>query len=244
MSTEEARTKLTPQEKQIIDASIGRHFKDILPATFEREIRQEILRAITTYSIKKLPDDLEVKMILQFLKNHFDRFTLKEFRLAFELNILREDQNKPQHYQNLSIEFISTVLKYFLHLKTEALGSLKRAVPVIALPEHQSTDKDYYDRLISYVKDKKSLPSFWNWIAVFNHMEVSEMVTETDEELKEFKLKVKQEAKTQAQLQKLKAADAIERMRIDESLQPKNMKDLYKAEYVKIKTKEIINSKP
>ena len=235
---------MSQQDKQIIAAGIDSQFCDMLPSDFEKQLREKIGVILTMYAIKKIPDNLEFKLLQTFLKTHFQRFTIKEFYLAFELNLLREDDSKPQHFQNFSIEFISAVLKYFLYLKTDALGSLKRSLPSKELPEHKSTPKDFYDRLISFIKDKKILPSYWNWPAVYDHMEATGLVTETDEELKNFKLHVKAGVKTQANLDKLKAADAIERARIEDSFKPENMAKIYKTEYVKMKlSKEYFNGK-
>jgi hypothetical protein len=238
-SQPEVHQALNKKDYQIIEAGINIHFCEIETRKQEAELRTAILFVIAMLGIKNEPDKTTVNFILAFMRNHFPHLTLAEFKVAFEINLLNQDENKPQHFHSFNLEFITPVLKNFLFEKQQALANMNKVIipKERQLSEHQSTDKDYYDRLISYIEEKKQLPSFWNWIAVFNHMEYSGKVTETDEEIKSFKEKVKQEVKTQAQLDKLKAADRIERRRIDELLNPHKMNDLYKKEYVKMKLK-------
>lgn len=235
LSREDVLAKMTKADTEITRAGLTDHICDLMPAQFERELRRIIGVICVQYSIRVAPDEFATNIIVKFVRNRYQHLTLQEFELAFELNLLNESDDKPKHFQNLSVEFITDVVKHFMQLKSDALASLKRATPVKQLSEHQSTDKDYYNRLMAYVKENKQLPIFWNWSAVYDHMEASGMVTETDTELKQFKLHVKAGVKTQATLDKMKAADAIERMRIEESLNPKNLAAIYKAEYVKMK---------
>lgn len=233
---EEVLRTLTKTEIEICQASLSEHICDLLPSKFEKELRIILGIICVQYSIRKAPDQSASDIIIRFIRKRYEHLTLKEFALAFELNLLREDENKPEHFQNISVEFITDVIKYFLKLKTESLGALKRATPAAKqLAEHKSTPEDYYNRLVKYVEEKKELPIAWDWMSVYQYMEDNNMVTETLEEIKSFKEKVKAETKTQANLKKLKAADSIERMRIDEMFSPKNMSEIYKCEYVKMK---------
>lgn len=232
---EDVLVKMTKTDTEIIRCGLTERISDLMPSKFEKDLRRIIGVICVQYSIRQAPDEFATNIIVKFVRNRYEYLTLQEFALAFELNLLNEDEGKPKHFQNISVEFIADVMKYFMQLKSEALASLKRATPVKELSEHQSTEKDYYDRLIAFVEKNKILPHTWNWTAVYNYMEDFEMITETDEEIKAFKAQVKYEVKTKAQLDKLNALDAIERMRIEESLTSKNMSDIYKKEYVKMK---------
>lgn len=230
----EVQKALNKEDSQIIDAGINTSFKDIPKEKQESELRAAILYVTVMLGIKNQPDNVTVNFILAFIRNHFKHITMPEFKLAFELNLLAGEENKPQHFHQFNLEFITPVIKNFLIKKRDALMNLQKAVPVEKrLPEHVPTDKEYYETLIQYIEKNKQLPFTWNWLAVFSHMEESGMITETDEELKAFKLKIKQEVKTDATFKKLKAADVIERNQIEDSL--KNLSAIYKTEYVKMK---------
>lgn len=236
-STPEAHRGLNEQDKRIIAASINPHFIDLPAKVQESELRAAIIFVVVMLGIKTDPDKETVNFILAFMRNHFKHFTLQEFKLAFELNILSDDEKKPQHFHSFNLEFITPVLKNYLLLKQSALANLNLITAPKQLHEHKSTDEDYYLRLKEYLHKNKSLPVYWNWLAVYNFMEDSGMVTETDEWIKEFKSKVKERIKLDATMQKLKAKDAVERMRIDELMNPKKMNEIYKIEYVKMKVK-------
>ena len=185
--------------------------------------------------IKEIPDKITCGLILTFMRTHFKYLTLSEFRLAFELNILDDDKDKPHHYQCFDLNFITPVIKRFLKQKQQALNSLDRISKPKELDQPLPTGKQLYEGLLKYIQEKKQMPLFWNWTAVYMHMEESGMVSESDDELKTFRKKILEKTKAKVSLEIITAFDAIERNKISDKLSKEKMLNAYMEEYVKMK---------
>lgn len=236
LSKQEPLQGVTETEKEIIRATCrSMVFGKINQEKQEGLLRAEILKNCVLLGIKN-PPSASMNFILDFFRKYYNKITLAEFSLAIEMNLLDLFPKRVEHFQDFNLDFISAVMNYYSTSKREAIQNYHRAQPQAKeVEEHKTTPKEWYDSLVSFVKKNKELPFGFRWEAVYDYMEAEGMVKETDEELKKFREEVKQQVKTQAQLKKLKAADSIERMRIEVEFGPTSLPGIYKTEYVKRK---------
>lgn len=244
MQKEQVLQALNLTEKKIINASCQVQFINIPFEKQEAKLREMITYILIFLSIKNEPDDIMINIILKFIRENYKRLSLEEIKLAFELNLLGQYSEIFQHFHLFDVSFLTQNINSYLKLKSDALKRFESAIPVPKqLHDHIPTDEEEYRALVNLYSREGKFPVGWNWESVYNHMEDTGMVNETDEELKSFKEKVKYDVKTETELRKFKAADSIERMKINELLNPKRLTSIYKKEYVKKKMAEMFKPK-
>lgn len=238
--TDEVQSALSNTNKNILNASLYIHFKDIAKSEQEKKIREVLAYCSVVYGIKNPPDDTSINIILDYFRRYYPNITIEEVKIAFDINLQRGDENKPQHFQTITLDFIIANIKYFLIKKTDAINALKMATPK-ELPKPESTDEDYYNRLIKVAEEKKEVPHYWNWTKVYNYMNASGLVTESLEWKNELKSVVMEQIKIDNEMSKMDTPDAIGRARIDATFTPETIKGECHKEYVRFKVCQKLN---
>jgi hypothetical protein len=174
--------------------------------------------------IKTIPDEILYSSLKRSF-SYFDHVTPDEFQMAFELNSIGELGERIQHYQLFSVEFLSDVVKRYISMRDDTIVEFSRLCEPTEAEFSHNTPEEYYDRLLKYVTEKKEVPLFWNWQAVFRHMRDIGFVTEDDAWKKLFRDDVQKIIENEKTVSFLK--------RVTMANQP--FEDRVKEEYVKMK---------
>lgn len=138
---------LDPVEKAVFLSSTAKTIAEYEAGELSRELAKA-LRFILKDIGYRSTDDGELSYIIvrlcEILKRYYDGFTIKDFRMAFEMSITRElDEYLPKnrdgfadrnHYQNFNAEYVCKILNAY---KSKRSNILKKAYDV-----HPDTDND------------------------------------------------------------------------------------------------------
>lgn len=171
--------------------------------------------------------------------NHYHYITPAEFILAFNWNVMGLYPEIVQHYQSFDLTFFCTVMRYFRHRKSESMKEVEQSEKPKELPRPASTDEDYYTGLVDYFKEKNEMPIGWDFDAAYRHMNATGMITESTEWKKQFRAGIEEKMKADIVAKKMKTRNEIERMNLDATFNPGNIKSICQKEYVIMKIKQM-----
>jgi hypothetical protein len=130
------------------------------------EWRQLIAKACITNSIKDLPSDLEVELLLQsFQSGKFINVTPESFNIAFYLNAMGTEWERIEHYNCFSVAYMCDVLNKYLELKNKTWVEINKAIkPCDTIPKtvHDVNLEDWLENDI-----KKYAEGKWQFIEVY-----------------------------------------------------------------------------
>lgn len=79
-----------------------------------RNLHIVLLKWSKFLGIKEVPDEEQIVMLIIFVKEHFNNFTIPMVKEAFNLAIARKLPNvEPEHYQNFSPVYVGGILKAY-----------------------------------------------------------------------------------------------------------------------------------
>lgn len=208
------------------------------PEIYDSKLKEAVTMVCTMLGVKTPPDPVTMGHIKRIF-NNYHNITYREFVNAFELNILGEYGEVYEHFQNFDMVFVSRILGMYRVRKQNAIKEAEYYKPK-ELPAHESTNEDYYNRLVEYIKTNNTIPFTWNYSAVYEYMRESGMITESKEWRHEFKKGIEEKMKAKLTADKLKSKDAIERIRLEDAFNETNIKSACQREYViyKLTTKK------
>lgn len=207
----------------------------------ESALRKSISKICAKVSIKAELSETEFLLIYDFVLRNYSMATLTEFEYAFELNLLNQDKETfAEHFNCFDCAYIGKVMGNYYKMKSDAIQRLKMSLPK-ELPKHESTDEDYYNRLLKVSKEKKEVPNYWNWTKVYEYMNSAGIVDESIEWKTRLKNRVIEQMRLDNEMQKLNEPDALGRARIDASFTPATVKANCHREYVRFKIHKLLN---
>jgi hypothetical protein len=104
---------LPTQEKEVMMKMREKPIRDFDADDF-KSLHILLLKWAKFLGIKEAPDEEQIVMLIIFLREHFNNFTLSMVKDAFNLAIARKLPNiDPEHYQNFSPVYVSGILKAY-----------------------------------------------------------------------------------------------------------------------------------
>ena len=126
-----------------------------------------------------MPNDHEAKTIVKYLRTECGTMTMDEIGHAFELNAWGKLNERHEAFGLFDVNYISKVMNDYRFKRIEARKELERNKPKLEEAK-PATDQELYEGLLKFTE----LPEFYNWSAVFRHMEKIGKITLTLEEKK------------------------------------------------------------
>lgn len=124
---------------------------------------------------ENLPSDEVLELMISHAKQNWGMFTIEEIELSVILNIEFKYNEHIQFFGNLSVQYISTCLYKYNQLRGKALFSERQRHDALAQPQTHLSDEEnnelLYDGMVKFVNEQHRLPEFWNFTAVFYHMQ-------------------------------------------------------------------------
>lgn len=143
--------------------------------------------------VKDFPEDAMTNIIIKQMRLQHPNLTVNEINLAFELNAAGLLGERIKAFNNFDLEFVMSVLENYKQKRIEARKELERGTP--QLPEHIPTNQEMYEGLLEMIA-KDGIPQFYNWNAVFWHMEdigkIKMTVEQKQEQFKEVAASMKE----------------------------------------------------
>jgi hypothetical protein len=110
-----------------------------------------------------LPDELQTKVLISFIRKKFGNLTIAQIRQAFTMYAAAELENAPDHFQTFSGLFFSKVVQCY---QTEVLRATKaneRALAALELETNQPTeeerekfDREFFEEIVLPFLEKKT----------------------------------------------------------------------------------------
>ncbi len=149
-------------------------------AEFNHKAKEMIKRISNLYGCSSFPTKDQFDASVSFIYDTYHHYTIEEIYKAAELNLAGLYSEKIQVYGSVTTVFITDVLNKFTRFRTDAHKKLMQHVHSLKT-EFQSSDKagyrnqDYFDKFINYTNASGRYPAFWNWTAMFKHIEENNM---------------------------------------------------------------------
>jgi len=136
--------------------------------------------------------EVELAMLVDFLKHHFVYLEEEGFVEAFKLYAANKLEYKEPVYNNLSAFFIGKVLSSYKDFKAKDRAKPKRIdLKALEAPKMDEDPKDSYTFICGVVQKEGKLPRIANWTEAFKYLVQSEIVTISETERELFKSNVK-----------------------------------------------------
>jgi hypothetical protein len=172
---------------------------------------------------ERMPKAEEYELMLNFALDFWYNYRIEEIELAVKTNLACKFENQVPFHGYFNIDFISKVLKEYDGYKRKIMLEIQRK-KASETPKTFPDTPDYiineklYDGLIDYVKTQKSIPQFWDWWRIYDHMTEKGMLSHLTvewkqnlwEQVKTDLAKVKTETKLMAQsVKEIRDAETI-----------------------------------
>ena len=170
--------------------------KNILKAMSESQIigdvSDDMLRGVLILSagmvgVKDLDEPMTV-MICRSLKKYYQTFAIDELLLAFELNANGQLDDRIEAYGVFDVALVSKILDAYRFKRIEARKELERNKPKLEEAK-PATDEELYNGLMKFAE----FPEYYNFSAVFRHLEKTGKLVLTLEEKKRDYLEIYKE---------------------------------------------------
>lgn len=197
--------------------------------------------------VRESPSSAELKGLVGFTKRNFGDFSPKEIRLCFDLLLARKlgiEENKIEHFQGFNPKYLGFVLSKYRKFRNDAIKEFekkqkemreKEAIEKLNSPEHH---KEIYNNLIMHI-EKGHVPDSYPYRLVFEHMDVNDIIEDTNDEIQKFVNKILGELKTQYEDAKLSGSQVKLNIVIKRK---NNFTDYWKAQWAKQWAKECIKA--
>lgn len=160
---------------QIIEASKGSNL------IYETDIHKKIVILIwkicdlLNVPNDKRPNDDAMINFVNFAREKWYNLTLNDIFLAVKCNINHEFDEKIENYGSISISYIADCIFHYRKLKGKILIKERQRQEALNRPQTHLSDEEnnelLYDGMVKFVNEQHRLPEFWNFTAVFYHMQ-------------------------------------------------------------------------
>ncbi len=158
----------TPENKKIVQAYFDRKIATFFDAEDKNEQFQNLHKLIVKWAvltgIKPLPTDDEIRMLVEYIAEHFYRFSLMEIDNAFSLATAGKLDIEADHYQSFSVIYISKIInaykryngKYIIDYRNE-IAALERKA---AEPNEEEKIKMLVENILEGFDNFKEEPKY------------------------------------------------------------------------------------
>lgn len=138
--------------------------------------------SISLSGVKQMPDDLTTFTIIKFLRSECGTMTMDEVNCAFELNAWGKLNDKHEAFGLFDVNYVAKVMNDYRFKRIEARKELERNKPKLQ-EAPPPTDEELYNGLMKFAE----FPEYYNWSAVFKHLEkIGEIKMTLDEKKSQF----------------------------------------------------------
>ncbi len=158
----------TPENKKIVQAYFDRKIATFFDAEDKNEQFQNLHKLIVKWAVltgvKPLPTDDEIRMLVEYIAEHFYRFSLMEIDNAFSLATAGKLDIEADHYQSFSVIYISKIInaykryngKYIIDYRNE-IAALERKA---AEPNEEEKIKMLVENILEGFDNFKEEPKY------------------------------------------------------------------------------------
>jgi len=158
----------TPENKKIVQAYFDRKIATFFDAEDKNEQFQKLHKLIVKWAVltgvKPLPVDDEIRMLVEYIAEHFYRFSLMEIDNAFSLATAGKLDIEADHYQSFSVIYISKIInaykrfngKYIIDYRNE-IAALERKA---AEPNEEEKIKMLVENILEGFDNFKEEPKY------------------------------------------------------------------------------------
>tara|TARA_B100000497_G_C7669387_1_gene403837 strand:- start:249 stop:1103 length:855 start_codon:yes stop_codon:yes gene_type:complete len=158
----------TPENKKIVQAYFDRKIATFFDAEDKNEQFQKLHKLIVKWAVltgvKPLPTDDEIRMLVEYIAEHFYRFSLMEIDNAFSLATAGKLDIEADHYQSFSVIYISKIInaykryngKYIIDYRNE-IAALERKA---AEPNEEEKIKMLVENILEGFDNFKEEPKY------------------------------------------------------------------------------------
>jgi hypothetical protein len=158
----------TPENKKIVQAYFDRKIATFFDAEDKNEQFQNLHKLIIKWAVltgvKPLPTDDEIRMLVEYIAEHFYRFSLMEIDNAFSLATAGKLDIEADHYQSFSVIYISKIInaykryngKYIIDYRNE-IAALERKA---AEPNEEEKIKMLVENILEGFDNFKEEPKY------------------------------------------------------------------------------------
>jgi hypothetical protein len=208
-------------EKEIIKSFTDHELIGVIatenPTQAEGIFRALILKCTTIAAIKndKVMDELTISLLWNYVLKHYNNYTFAEIEKAVTYNESGLLDERVEHFHSFSLNYLSRVMGNWLVLKTKTRQRIAALLPPVI--EKQPTDEDLYQGLLNFINLNNLFPDMWAWSRVYNHMDKSKMITESNDEKRAIFEKSKAKISAQVENELLSVKGFIERQAISDT---------------------------
>lgn len=142
-------------------------------------------------------DDMERKILIDFIKTNLKKTTIDEVKLAFDFAIMKETDAEIRHFQTFSAAYISEVVNAFVKRKKQIHEVLEKKKPEENKPMNPQDLSGYreklFEGLLKFIEEKNEIPKVFNWSDAFRQAEILGLINDTVEIKRSFFKKVKED---------------------------------------------------
>ena len=158
----------TPENKKVVQAYFDRKIATFFDAEDKNEQFQNLHKLIVKWAVltgvKPLPTDDEIRMLVEYIAEHFYRFSLMEIDNAFSLATAGKLDIEADHYQSFSVIYISKIInaykryngKYIIDYRNE-IAALERKA---AEPNEEEKIKMLVENILEGFDNFKEEPKY------------------------------------------------------------------------------------
>lgn len=150
--------------------------------------------------IKQAPEEEDIVMLILFVKEHFNNFTMEMIKEAFNLAIARRLPNiDPEHYQNFSPVYVGGILKAYYDYTERARRAYIAATHKADSEANRVTPEEAESGMYGLVKDCIENPKRigLSGEVVYDYLVKLGYIDYTEDEKKAILEQAKQQAKAQ-----------------------------------------------
>ena len=142
-------------------------------------IRGCLVVCLTMSGVKQMPTEIEAKAIVKYLRTECGTMTMDEVNTAFEMNAWGKLNDRHEAFGLFDVNYISKVMNDYRFKRIEARKELERNKPKLEEAK-PATDEELYNGLMKFTE----FPEYYNFSAVFRHLEKTGKLVLTLEEKK------------------------------------------------------------
>jgi hypothetical protein len=150
--------------------------------------------------IKEAPDEEHIVMLILFVKEHYNNFSIAMIKEAFNLAIARRLPNvDPEHYQNFSPVYVGGILKAYYDYTERARKAYIAATQKVELKQNEITPEQAELGMYNLIKECIENPKRigLSGEVVYDYLVKTGYINYTDDEKKEILEQAKKQAKSE-----------------------------------------------
>ena len=213
------------------DITIGMHHER-KPFHAQTLFKELIAYGSSTCGVNTEPDRYTMGNLNTYVFSQLKNYTFEEIKRAIYFNAAGEFPERIPHYNLFDMEFLSKVMTEWLIIKNKTRNKITELLPKPKDPQPE-TNEQRFQGLLNYITVNNKFPDFWAWIQVWEHMEESGLIRDSEEEKKALWKKVKSELEAKLELELLSVPDFIERSNLKDGLQERVVNEYRRLRIVK-----------